>query len=453
MREVDATLAPPHPLRKIREATLRGLAGIGALLLMGGQVLALTNIVLDAKASDPVALGWMQGTPPPPDKLLRFDDSSVWRFPQLRWTYSHWREIWPTVGVSRGTGAVSTLPKALRADLDSVSFTPIGATTPTTWGAAFDGNYTDGLVVLHKGRIVQERYAGALSETGDHIAFSVTKSFVGTLAAMLIDEGKLDRAARVDSYLPELAGSGFGDATVGQVMDMTTALKFSEEYGATGGDFLNFALATGTAPRRPEFRGPTSNLTYAATIPKDGEHGRAFVYRTPNTDVLGWLVSRIEGRRLNEVLSARIWSKLGAEGDAYLHVDPSGMPFAGGGLNTRLRDLARFGEMIRLNGRYNGQQIVPAKVIAGIRSGGDPAKFGGYPTLPGWSYHDQWWHSHNANGAFMARGIHGQAIYIDPKAEVVIARYASHPVAGNRAIDPLSIPAYAAIVAKLTGGH
>ena len=429
---------------------MRGLAGLGALLLMGGQVLAQTNTVPDAKASDPVTLGWMQGTPPPPDKLLRFEDASVWRFPQLRWTYSHWREIWPTVGVSRGAGPVSILPKALRTDLDAVSFMPIGGTAPMTWGQAFDGNYTDGIVVLHKGRIVYERYAGALTEAGEHIAFSATKSFVGTLVAMLIAEGKIDRSAPVSRYLPELATSGFGDATVGQVMDMTTALKFSEDYTATGGDFLNFALATGSAARRPDYNGPLSNLTYAATIPKDGVHGKAFVYRTPNTDVLGWLVSRIEGKRLNEVLSDRIWSKLGAEGDATLHVDPSGVPFAGGGLNTRLRDMARFGEMIRLNGRFNGQQIVPAAVVAGIRTGGDPAKFAGYPTLPGWSYHDQWWHSHNASGAFMVRGIHGQAIYIDPKAEVVIARYASHPVAGNRAIDPLSIPAYAAVVAKLT---
>ena len=62
--------------------------------------------------------------------------------------------------------------------------------------------------------------------------------------------------------------------------------------------------------------------------------------------------------------------------------------------------------------------------------------YGGYATLPGWSYHEQWWVSHDDHGVFMARGIHGQAIYVDPKAEMVIARFASHPLAGNVNLDP-----------------
>jgi hypothetical protein len=127
-------------------------------------------------------------------------------------------------------------------------------------------------------------------------------------------------------------------------------------------------------------------------------------------------------------------------------LDRSGAPLAAGGLNTRLRDLARFGETIRLGGRWNGQQVVPAAVIEDIRRGAsrEAFAFGGYRTLPGWSYHNQWWVSHDDHGAFMARGIHGQAIYIDPKAEMVIARYASHPKAGNANLDPTSLPAYRA---------
>ena len=75
--------------------------------------------------------------------------------------------------------------------------------------------------------------------------------------------------------------------------------------------------------------------------------------------------------------------------------------------------------------------------------------FGNYPTLPGWSYHDQWWVSHDDHGVYMARGIHGQAIYVDPAAEMVIARFASHPLAGNVNLDPLSLPAYRAIAERL----
>jgi hypothetical protein len=132
-------------------------------------------------------------------------------------------------------------------------------------------------------------------------------------------------------------------------------------------------------------------------------------------------------------------------------LDTRGTALAAGGLNTRLRDLARFGEMIRRGGRFNGRQVVPTAVIDDIRRGASREAFayGGYTTLPGWSYHNQWWISHDDHGAFMARGIHGQAIYIDPKAEMVIARYASSPKASNLLLDPTSIPAYRAVAEYL----
>ena len=148
-----------------------------------------------------------------------------------------------------------------------------------------------------------------------------------------------------------------------------------------------------------------------------------------------------------DLLSQQIWQKLGAENDAYFMVDSIGTESGGAGLNTTLRDLARFGEMIRNKGRFNGQQIVPAEAVADIEKGGDKEKFAkaGYKTLPGWSYRDMWWQTRNENGAFEARGIHGQAIYIDPKAEMVIVRYASHPYAANAANDPVTLPAFAAV--------
>ena len=142
------------------------------------------------------------------------------------------------------------------------------------------------------------------------------------------------------------------------------------------------------------------------------------------------------------------------EQDAYFTVDPGGTEFAGGGLNLTLRDLARFGEMMRLGGRYHGQQIVPASVVDDIRKGGNREQFAkaGYKTLPGWSYRNMWWVSHNSDEAFSARGVHGQVIYIDPKAEMVIARFASHPMSTNASFDPTSLPAYEALARYLMGG-
>ncbi len=422
------------------------VAGALALPAFGEGPLDLAKV----RATDPVALGWMAGMPVPPQKQIRFDDGSFYRFPQWRWTFSHWRELRPTIAVPRGAGPVRPLPSALRQDLDAVTFVPTGGTAPVTWADSLIANYTDGIVVLHRGRIVYERYLGALVGDQPHVAFSVTKSFVGTLAAMLVGEGKLDRGAAVTRYLPELAGSGF-DATVAQVLDMTTALDYVENYTGESKTTNAYRYATGFMPRPADHSGPKAIYAFLPTVAKKGTHGEEFHYRTPNVDVAAWLMSRVTGKAPAALLSERIWSRLGAEDDAYLQVDADGTPLMGSSLNARLRDLARFGEMMRRGGEWGGQQVVPSAVVDEIRRGADKKAFvaGGYATLPGWSYHDFWWVSHDDHGVYMARGIHGQAIYIDPKAEMVIARFASHPLAGNVNIDPLSLPAYRAIAERL----
>jgi CubicO group peptidase (beta-lactamase class C family) len=423
------------------------------LLIASAAVLGQTSseVNTDPRATDPVELGWMIGSPPPADKIIRSRDGSSYRFPQWRWSFSHWRELVPTVEVARGSVPVYELPRAERADLDAVTFVPMGGGAPMTWAESLVANYTDGIVVLHRGRIVYERYFGALKSDGRHIAFSVTKSFFGTIAATLIAEGKLDRSARVDRYIPELAGSGFGDATVAQVLDMTTALDFVENYTGESASMNAYRNATGFDARTPEGPGPRSIYAFLPTIKKDGMHGREFHYRTPNTDVVGWLIARVTGQSIAEVLSERIWRRIGAEADAFLQVDPDGTALVGTSLNARLRDFARFGEMMRLGGRFNGQQVVAQAVVDEIRRGAsrEAFVFGNYATLPGWSYNDHWWISHDDHGVYTARGIHGQAIYIDPAAEMVIARFASHPLAGNVNLDPLSLPAYRAIADHL----
>jgi CubicO group peptidase (beta-lactamase class C family) len=154
---------------------------------------------------------------------------------------------------------------------------------------------------------------------------------------------------------------------------------------------------------------------------------------------------------MSELVSERIWRRLGAEQDGYFTIDTAGIELDGGGLNVCLRALARFGEMMRLDGRFNNHQIVPKKIVDDIRRGANPEQFAtaGYKLLPGWSYRNQWWVSHNKHGAYTARGIHGQAIYIDPTAEMVIARFASHPMGANANYDATSLPAYDALAQYL----
>ncbi|MDE2398517.1 MAG: serine hydrolase [Burkholderiales bacterium] len=400
-----------------------------------------------AADSDPVTLGWMVGSPPPADKLIRWADMSFFRFPQYRWTFANFRQLLPTTNVSRGDAAVAVLPRAERSDIDGVSFQPLGSTDTMTWARSLEANYTDAIIVLHKGRVVYERYFGVMDASRPHAAMSVTKSLFGTLAAMLVAEGTLDPNALVTRYIPELKDTAYGDASVREVMDMTVGVKFSEDYADPQAEIWEHLRAGGVFPRAPGSTGPQGFQQFLLGSKKEGEHGQAFGYKTINSDVLGWLIARASGEPVGRLFTERIWSKLGAEHDAYMIVDSTGYEFAGGGFNATLRDMARFGEMMRLEGRFNGQQIVPRAVVDEIRRGGSQAKFAkaGFSTLPGWRYHDMWWLSNDEDGAYAARGIHGQTVYIDPKAEMVIARFASHPQAANAHLDPTSLPAYRAL--------
>lgn len=410
----------------------------------------------NAKNSDPVARGLMIGFPPPSElRVASEGEISGSSFPQTRWAFSHQRELKATVNVRRGSAAASALPRRLRDDIDGVAFTTMEG-EQTTWAQSLEAMFTDGIVILHRGAIVYETYRGALAPKLPHIAFSMTKSFVGLLAATLAHEGKIDPAAPVAHYIPELEGSAFADASVRQVMDMTVGVKYSENYIDAEAEVRTYGIAAGYGKPPQGYDGPRSIVDFLCTLKKQGEHGQAFAYKTCNTEVLAWIVQRVTGTPMAQLISERIWQKIGAEEDGNIIVDPAGMAACGGGMSIALRDLSRFGEMMRKGGRFNGQQIVPEAVVADIAKGAEPAHFAkaGYQTMPGWSYRAQWWVSHNDLGAYTARGIHGQVCWIAPKAELVIARFASHPVAanGNSVLDKVSLPAYAAVAAHLMRG-
>jgi hypothetical protein len=408
---------------------------------------------LDSRTSDPGVLGLMQGFPPGPDKTVRVEGGlSGSSFPNTRWAFSHQRELKATVNIRRGNAAAYAFPKKLRKDIDAISFTTMEG-EQLTWAQFIDAMFTDGIVALHRGQIIYETYRGALEPQLPHIAFSMTKSFVGLIAAMLTHEGKIDPNALVPTYVPELANTAFGDAKVRHVMDMTIGVKYSENYTDPEAEVRTYGIAAGYAAPPPGYAGPGTIFDFLKTLGKQGEHGQAFAYKTCNTEVLAWIVQRVTNTPMAQLISERIWQKLGVEEDAFIIVDPIGAAACGGGMNLTLRDLARFGEMMRLDGVFNGNEIVPEEVVDDIANGANRDHFAkaNYTTLPGWSYRNQWWVSHDKFGAYTARGIHGQVCWIAPKAEVVIARLASHPVAanGNSILDKVSLPAYAALAEHL----
>ena len=402
---------------------------------------------LSAEESDPQALQWMTGFPPPDDKLIAHPQSNYFSFPKLRWTVCHIRELLPTTRISRGIGAPDPLPYALDNGINDISFMPMGSDTQMNWRESLAANYTDGLLILHKGKIVYEYYNGCLSETGKHAAMSMTKSLTGLLAEVLVAEGKLDDEATVDSLVPELKNSAFGSATVRQVMDMTTALDYSEDYADPEADIWQYSAAASPLPKPSDYSGPEGYFEYLQTVEQNGDHGDAFGYRTVNSDALGWIIARVSGKSVANLLSERLWNPLGTEQDAHMTIDAKGTPFAGGGLSAGLRDLGRIGLLMLNKGKYKNRQLFPESVVNAIQAGGDKKAFAkaGYTTLPGGSYRSMWWIFNNANGAYAARGVHGQTIYIDPTANMVLVRFASFPNASNSKIDPTSLPLYQAV--------
>jgi CubicO group peptidase (beta-lactamase class C family) len=404
--------------------------------------------------SDPASLCLMQGAPPPAAQRIRFEDDQFLEFPQNRWALSHFRELVPTVSVWRGKGAASDLGVLSRdssAAIDALTFADLDG-RPHTWPESLAETYTDGILILHRGARVYERYFGALEPQRPHACFSITKSYAATLAATLLYEGVLKEDQAVVHYLPEMVGTAFESASLRDVLDMQVGIAGSEVYADPSAIFWDYCRAGGFRPRPPNYTGPGNYYEYLLTLRQEGEHGLAFCYKTVNTEVLCWIMKRVTGLALADMLSERIWSRIGCEEDGYLAVDSIGVAMGGAGLSATLRDLARFGEMMRCEGAWQGKQVIPAAVIADIGRGSDRSKFAkaGYTLLSGYSYHNMWWVLHDVLGTYEGRGIHGQRLYIAPGAELVIARFASHPVAASAANDPITLPAFRALSQLLT---
>jgi CubicO group peptidase (beta-lactamase class C family) len=389
-------------------------------------------------------------SPHPP---IRFEDDRFLEYPAIRWSLSHLKDLAATTPVSHGPGTPDSLGAAgaaVQDSLDAMSFTDLDGRS-RTWSASLQDTRTDGILVLHRGRCLYEKYFGALQPDLPHACFSITKSYVATLAATLVHEGTLDEQQTIAHYLPELAGTAFADASLRECLDMQVGIAYQENYADPNTDFWAYSRASGLRPYAQGATGARGVHEYLRGLRKLGPHGTVFAYKTVNTEVLSWVMTRVCGEPLSGMLSRRIWSRIGCEQDANLVVDSNGVEMAGAGLSACLRDLARFGELMRCDGAWHSAQVIPAAVVADIRRGSDRSRFSpaGYTLLSGYSYRSMWWISHNEFGVFEGRGIHGQRLYIAPRAQLVVARFASHPTAANSANDPITLPALLALAKQL----
>jgi CubicO group peptidase (beta-lactamase class C family) len=341
--------------------------------------------------------------------------------PRNRWAYVHVDEIVPVARVARGDGPVAPLPTG-EADLDDL---------------LHDVPELDGLAVVHRGRLVAERYGGEMTETSLHLSQSVAKSVAGLTAGILAGRGELDPASPVTDHVPEVAGSGYEGATVQHLLDMTAAIAFVEDYAV---DFWRYDVAC--AWHSPVPGVARTILEFLPTIgPAEWAHGERFHYSTPNTDLLGIVLERAAGIPLAELIARELWGPLGAESDALLTVDTAGTAAIGGGFCATLRDYARLGLLVAES------RIVPADWLAALGDG-DAAAFerASYATSGADGYRNQWW---RRDGRPLARGIHGQLVTADPATQTVVAILSSWPEATDSARETRHRSLVADVVARL----
>jgi CubicO group peptidase (beta-lactamase class C family) len=375
------------------------------------------------KNSEP-RLPIMRGSPPELRVPLKDWDRPPWN----RWSFQHVREILPTAEVWRGSGAQSVFAQVPQ-DLGGIAFQRSHGGESTV-EAFLDDSYTDGLLVLHRGRIIWERYFNGMSERTLHLSQSVAKSVTGTAAGCLVALGVLDPKAPVTHYLPELAATAYQGATVAHVLDMTSGVRFNEDYTDPYSEMGKADVASGWKPAPPgaeKFPETMWELILSLKL-CERAHGERFIYRSIETDVLAFCMERATGKRLPQLVSELLWQPMGAAESACFTLDRAGYALADGGLNATLRDYARFGSLYLNGGSFNGRQIVPEAWIKTTQSG-DHALFGEPYTLttPNGAYRNQFWIEDVSASAIMCRGVFGQLIYIDPARDLVVVKLSSWP--------------------------
>jgi CubicO group peptidase (beta-lactamase class C family) len=311
------------------------------------------------------------------------------------------------------------------------------------------------LIILHNGRVLAERYHNGMTTGTRHLLMSVSKSIVGCVAAVLADRGLLDPLAPVTGYLPELGASGYAGATIRNLLDMRTGVAFRETYTAPDAEVRVMERSMGWRPARPG--DAAGAYPYLATLGRAGPHGGAFSYRSADTDVLGWACERASGIRMADLISDRIWQPMGAEHDAEVTCDPLGSAVHDGGISATARDVARFGQMLLDDGLSSGRAVVPAAWLADARAPGPGVReaFAGTdnePVLPGGWYRSQFWFVPGPGGpVLICLGIHGQLVYVDRAARMVVVKLSSWPGPQNAVYLVDTLRACAALAAHLSG--
>jgi len=350
-----------------------------------------------------------------------------WRTaPYSKWAFQHVREIIPSADIAN---APNDIWKLVSESKDFSSFRFAHGGKQYGLDQFVDETDTDGLVILHRGKVILERYGNGMTPDTPHILMSVSKSLTGIVAGILIARGKLDPDQKVVAIIPELKHSVYSDATVRHVLDMRVGLDFDENYLATSGAIVEYRKSTNWNPLEPGERPGDLHTFLAGLTDRNGPDGGPFHYVSTNTDLLGWILERASGIRFADILSSLLWKPMGAQCPAYITVDRLGAPRCAGGICVAAMDLARVGQLIAQDGRRNGTPIIPASWIEDLLGRGDPTAwaagdlityFGDRPM----HYRSQWYLLRERGIAF-GLGVYGQNLFVDRINPLVIAKLSS----------------------------
>ncbi len=306
---------------------------------------------------------------------------------------------------------------------------------------------TTGLLIIKNGAIVFEKYFDGTQKSTRLISMSVAKSFVSFMIGKAYEEGKIaDLQDPVDKYVPILKGSGYEGVSLKNVLQMSSGVRFTEDYGDLKSDIVRL-VASFTSGSLNEF---------VAKLTREKEPGTYNKYVSADTQVLGMVLTHATGKSLTAYMQEMLWSHLGAEYDAEWLTDPVGTEMAFGGLNATLRDYARFGLLYLNQGRnFKNEQLVSESwVKASIKPDAPHLMPGRDNPNSAWpmGYGYQWWIPENPEGDYSAIGIYGQFIYVHPGYNVVIAKTSAY-VDYNNSGDEMEFETMEAFRAIAKGLH
>jgi CubicO group peptidase (beta-lactamase class C family) len=396
----------------------------------------------------------MSGFPPPTESRVTLAN---WQDPPYnRWSFQHLRELIPTQRISRGHGSSPALAQHGGSPvLDDITVYRL-AGHRSTFAEVIAETWTDAVVVLHEGQIVFEQYFDGMTEETPHLLMSVTKSVVGCIAGILVEQGLLDPDKQASTYVPEIVDAGYDGATVRQLLNMRTGVAFREEYTNQDAEVRVMERFMGWRPSE-EHDSARGMYFYLTKLGTDTDHGGPFVYRSADTDMLGWVCERAAGARMADLISLLIWQPMGAEFDAEITCDGVGSAIHDGGMSARARDLARFGQLLLEDGYVQHSSIVPERWLHEAR-GLDPDIRGAFAAsdaesvlTDGW-YRSQFWFIPGPLGDLqLCLGIHGQMVLVDRATRTVSVKMSSWPSAQDTAALIDTIRAFAAAGRQLAG--